>query len=626
MEWNDSERKTSSSLGYKLVPWVNWDEWNYVRRSIFSSSPNLISAALQKISAWESRGCLPIAINLTAVIIEIHQKDPFFRKDGSIGDALASEKMLNMLYCMFILRLVNDFVEPAHKKTGRSISDLADAVGIPRTLVDIRHESSHRCLPSLKLVRAASAKALEWLKINYWEPQRIAVYDSRRKVKSRLREMILCLASHHGSRVNSAKTKRKGCKRTSHLVTCHKLSHTSRKLLSSKSDAPTVQISKVTKRVAHLYALYPSEVVSLLLEMFLSQASNISAAVDMECSDGSDPCNSNPVGFSSTNLKVVITKLSNRKPRFLLSMLKMILEMIEEKGSRNFEIDSNLFLSSQNQFEINQASDLRSLLPFLIRNLKALKESRKIGFIEENQILSTHNITTPNIHLSNLLHKFLALLDPSDKHLLKSVLLLSEMSGNRFLTEKLKKLFMSASLDQDLDSFATLGCNESFLLKEEDSIKKAEERLNYLKSLLNDKLRDTRHRSSNSDATTRWTLTKSWVACPLGMLPCSFSSTAVLSSFDVMEVEREPDKSETIIHDVRKGCAADENEMVCDDNESLDDVYFVKKLKLTTENEGWLAPENPSSPMKGRLLIGGVWKKVSDEELVSLETDIRTFM
>jgi hypothetical protein len=36
-------------------------------------------------------------------------------------------------------RLVNGFVENPHKKTGRSISDLAEAVGIPRVLVDIRH-------------------------------------------------------------------------------------------------------------------------------------------------------------------------------------------------------------------------------------------------------------------------------------------------------------------------------------------------------------------------------------------------------------------------------------------------------------------------------------------------------
>jgi ribosomal biogenesis protein LAS1 len=36
-------------------------------------------------------------------------------------------------------RLVNGFMENPHKKTGHSISDLAEIVGIPRVLVDIRH-------------------------------------------------------------------------------------------------------------------------------------------------------------------------------------------------------------------------------------------------------------------------------------------------------------------------------------------------------------------------------------------------------------------------------------------------------------------------------------------------------
>jgi ribosomal biogenesis protein LAS1 len=51
-----------------------------------------------------------------------------------------------MAYCckrmtpsVIFTRLVNGFMENAHKKTGLSISELAEAVGIPRVLVDIRH-------------------------------------------------------------------------------------------------------------------------------------------------------------------------------------------------------------------------------------------------------------------------------------------------------------------------------------------------------------------------------------------------------------------------------------------------------------------------------------------------------
>lgn len=34
---------------------------------------------LSQISAWRSRGCLPVPIDVTAAIVEIQQKDPYFR-------------------------------------------------------------------------------------------------------------------------------------------------------------------------------------------------------------------------------------------------------------------------------------------------------------------------------------------------------------------------------------------------------------------------------------------------------------------------------------------------------------------------------------------------------------------
>ncbi|EHA8590770.1 putative Ribosomal biogenesis protein LAS1L [Cocos nucifera] len=99
METMGSEGELSS--GYKLVPWSSWDQWNFVRESIFSSSPDSVAAALRRISAWRGRGCLPAPIEITAAFVEIQQKDPFFRK-APMDDALSSEEMLSMLYSMAI--------------------------------------------------------------------------------------------------------------------------------------------------------------------------------------------------------------------------------------------------------------------------------------------------------------------------------------------------------------------------------------------------------------------------------------------------------------------------------------------------------------------------------------------
>ena len=43
--------------------------------------------------------------------------------------------------------------------------------GLPRLLVDIRHEASHNELPSLPLLRLGTAQSLQWLTESYWDRQ-----------------------------------------------------------------------------------------------------------------------------------------------------------------------------------------------------------------------------------------------------------------------------------------------------------------------------------------------------------------------------------------------------------------------------------------------------------------------
>lgn len=58
---------------------------------------------------------------------------------------------------MSIVRFVNGVTDQGQK--GRSaipVAALAEAAGLPRLLVDIRHEAVHNELPSLQLLRMAS--------------------------------------------------------------------------------------------------------------------------------------------------------------------------------------------------------------------------------------------------------------------------------------------------------------------------------------------------------------------------------------------------------------------------------------------------------------------------------------
>ncbi|PKI57781.1 hypothetical protein CRG98_021848 [Punica granatum] len=55
-----------SVLNFRTVPWLSWDEWDHVRFSLFSSSPDAIEAALIRVSNGIS---LSITYYLRALVL-----------------------------------------------------------------------------------------------------------------------------------------------------------------------------------------------------------------------------------------------------------------------------------------------------------------------------------------------------------------------------------------------------------------------------------------------------------------------------------------------------------------------------------------------------------------------------
>ena len=51
----------------------------------------------------------------------------------------------------------------------RSVHSVAEELGIPDWLVDLRHDATHSSLPATDVLHAAADTALAWLKENYWE-------------------------------------------------------------------------------------------------------------------------------------------------------------------------------------------------------------------------------------------------------------------------------------------------------------------------------------------------------------------------------------------------------------------------------------------------------------------------
>ena len=54
--------------------------------------------------------------------------------------------------------------------------------GLPRLLVDVRHEASHNEMPALPLLRLAAAQALDWLHTAYWQRQEAHLQAQHQKV------------------------------------------------------------------------------------------------------------------------------------------------------------------------------------------------------------------------------------------------------------------------------------------------------------------------------------------------------------------------------------------------------------------------------------------------------------
>ncbi|MFQ6625167.1 hypothetical protein Gotur_003457 [Gossypium turneri] len=418
----DFSSSTIPSNAYKLVPWLNWAEWDSVRKSLFSSSPRKISSALSRISTWRSRGCLPVVIDVTASIVEIQQSDPFFRGDKSKDDS-HSEQLLAMLYCMAILRIVNCVIEKTRKRTGISIADAADAIGIPRRLIDVRHEGSHRDLPSLTIARDSSVVALNWLKSYYWEPQkkqipfqRDGVVNIRREIKSKLRELALCIKIQKNPELKSLLVRGKGGGQFKHLCGRSKFfSLMAGKVNSSQSSGPKKLISKTLKSLVSLYSTSSSEVVSVLLELLLKALDSSSS---MDISEDSESGLDRHTALDDWQL--VIRKFSNKEPELLLALLQRILHMIGTNEASKSETEGHP-TASEGRPEACQVEHVSSLFAWLVRHLELKGKS------------------VSNAVLLELLRKCLLVASLRNNHLMDSALHIAQLVGNSVLMEKLNK-------------------------------------------------------------------------------------------------------------------------------------------------------------------------------------------
>ncbi|XP_060667991.1 uncharacterized protein LOC107410631 isoform X2 [Ziziphus jujuba] len=654
-----SSSSSSSSYSLKLVPWLRWDEWLFVYHSLFSDSVDTVASALRKISAWRSRGCVPVTVEVTASIVEIQQKDPYFRKDQSndalgsranqFSDGELSEEMLAMLYCMAIMRLVNGVVEKTRKKTEVSIAVAAAKIGIPRMLIDVRHEGSHRELPALQVVRSASVKALDWLKVYYWEPQKKAIpfqgdgiANIRKGIKNKLHELAFCLkAKQH---LHSGSSSEKGKRLRHHEMLCGRnkfFSLVAGKLHSSKSaDNATVhvfgictplgnislsmlckidqvhccgmlgskkQLSKILKNLVGLYASYSSDVVLVLLDLLLKALKSsdlLEPPVDAQVFPNIDTL--------LNEWKLVITKLSNKEPELLLTLLTAVLDMIETHDAMKYEMDYRP--------EGRHIEHLSSLFTWLVRNFKELKSRHHKDSASEIKVSSSET-TMSKALVMELLRRCLMLASSGNNQVMDSAFHLAQLIGNDHLIGKLSKFSVLVSSNSNVIGDDSSNMNfKNLLIQQDESICQAAKKLELIKlHQMKGKIVKKADEVLNSN---RWVVARSWNPCPIGMLPRAVGSSGCLPVLDynddqnkVVEIPQTKGNWE-LNHCNRKREASSDIQLLDDSS--------IKKKRVTVEDS--ISNHEDALLMdgvNGRLMIGGVWKEVGQEELLAIKSSVR---
>lgn len=603
------------SHAQKLVPWLSWDEWELVRTSLFSNSPDSIAFALDRIAAWRSRGCLPVTVEVTASIIKIQLKDPILRPDLS-NDVSEDEEILAMLYSMAVMRLVNGLIEKTRRRTEVSISEAAAHINMPRMLIDIRHEASHRELPSLRLLRQASIEALNWLKFYYWDPQKMAIPfqggengSVREEISSKLHQLALGLKKKQSLKLDFSDIKEKRYRK---------------------------QITRTLKSLVNLYAFFSSEVISILLE-FLLEVPNPLNMVEFP-DKFQDTLSLDIAQTAFDKWKPVIIKFSKKEPELLLRLLNAVVDMIEARQAMKDDIGQKHFSVFMYDAETGQIGILSSLFSWLVEILKTL---RSLYCDNLEAITEKKSSALPKSILSELLHRCLRISEPENNALLASALLLADVIGNNHLNRKLNKLSLVVS-SPCLDNSSTV---ENLVVQEKD-VQQASEKVELLKRRrLNSS--STQAASSKMGSTSKWTVVESWKPCPIGMLPRTLGSSGCLPVLDCKN-----ERKETVVSKSRK----DEKENLSSiDNEKLregsnignqenqelgngrgkrrasselDEVsnHPPKRLQgATTQNYGNVEDNEDTliDWSRGRLLVNGVFRRVEEEEVKRIQSRIR---
>ena len=110
-----------------------------------------------QLSAWRTVTSLPHALESTLSLLVVIQQD-------RLSQQPISHLFLRQSYAATIIRLVNGLVDPLQLGAyARSIASIANQLGLPPWLVELRHAATHEDLPSLEVLREAARQVRHFI-------------------------------------------------------------------------------------------------------------------------------------------------------------------------------------------------------------------------------------------------------------------------------------------------------------------------------------------------------------------------------------------------------------------------------------------------------------------------------
>lgn len=190
-------------MGEYFTPWVNKADLLRTRNQIYGGDNR--QDAVDRIEMWILRGGCPHAVESTCVVTNAL----LYSEDPSVSDLTVKQ-----LLAMALQRFVTGFCDINQGSGSKSaMSALAEELGLPARLVNLRHEIVHRSIPSRVRLETGCRDALAWLWSYYWAPldgsDRIIGADDVQQTKDILKSFLK--ARKQEIRMNGGSASAKSC-------------------------------------------------------------------------------------------------------------------------------------------------------------------------------------------------------------------------------------------------------------------------------------------------------------------------------------------------------------------------------------------------------------------------------